>query len=108
MGNNLIKLFSFFPLNTESYCSEPSHHAQGAVVHATRRAVLPTYNNSLVVISRATGPSFGSSGFSAFGHVGIGANYSVSVQTEVACSQCKKESHSLSKEWVSQQLCQAE
>lgn len=94
MDNTLIKLFSFFLLNTESRCSEPSHHVQGAVVHVTLRAVLPTYNNSGVVTSRATGPSFGSSGISAFDHVGIGTNH-FCFCAEVACGQCKKESHSL-------------
>lgn len=106
-GNTLTKLFSLFPLNTESHCSEPSHDVQGATVPATQRAALPTYNNSLVVTSRATGPSFGLSGFSIFGHVGIGAKHPVSVQTEVTCGQCKKESQSLQGMGL-QQLCQAE
>lgn len=50
-----------------------------------------------MVTSRDMGPSFGSSGFSAFGHVSIGAKHSVSVQTEVACGtkKYKKESQSL-------------
>lgn len=56
------------------------------------------YNRSLVVTSWA---SFGSSGFSAFGHVGTGAKHPVPVQTEVTCGQCRKESHRLSEKWVS-------
>lgn len=36
-----------------------------------------------MVTSGATGPCFGSSGFSTFGHVGIGAKHPVSVENEV-------------------------
>lgn len=59
-----------------------------------------------MVTSGATGPCFGSSGFSAFGHVDIGAKHPVSVENKVTCGQYYTESQSL-QETSPQQLCQA-